>query len=247
MPPHSDNQTPRPLVSPEPGLLIWQAWEESGFFRATAEAFKTSLRRCLQWLAEKLEEEEMVAAMETAWAMSTARNEVVFNRGKPNRVQMAQCFQKMVKKVVKYRAKVRPPGASGGNSSLTTWELPPKGMVKVNMDAFGLQTPHRAGKILRIRVRQVEARWRVEEAEVAAVRYGLEKGTEAGFDRMVIESDAFGTSLWKKRIRTSRSNLGGYKSISSSVSNGTCQSCQEGGGDTVAHLIVRLSPEKEME
>ena len=82
-----------------------------------------------------MDKEDFIAIMIVAWVLWTARSEVVFNNGNPNKEVLALSFLNFFKELTTYNEKVGIIQALRETISLPSWEQPPAGLVKIDTDS----------------------------------------------------------------------------------------------------------------
>lgn len=228
-------------------------WSQSQFADLIAEAPSTSFPTMFEWVASRLNGDELRWFCTIAWAAWFCRNDKLNNNGVANPIQIAANFAKLVSDYVEYAQLVFTPAPGAARGSALGWNTPMEGHIKINSDAhiaggsgvgLGVVLRDSEGQIVAAGVRKLDARWGVEQTEVAAAKYGLQLAHRLGFPRVVLECDSMNV------VRAINDRAAGfsplmlfYEDIAKLKTSFESFSCNHVSRkcNTVAHLMARWS------
>lgn len=165
--------------------------------------------------------------------------------------QLATSFTKLVQDYMEYAQQVFIKPVHAALAGPASWSPPPTGRVKINTDAhlmngggvsLGVVLRDAQGQIIATGVKRIQARWEVEQAEVAGVKFGMQVARRMGHVEMMVESDALTV------VRSINNNITGfsplllyYEDIARMKRECVFFNCSHvrRAGNTVAHLITR--------
>jgi len=102
-----------------------------GLYNRISEAPRDSMKQLFLWVFDKTEWERLIEVAAAAWALWTARNDVVFKDRNPKNDVLAQSYVKMVKEAVDYSDRVGNYLAPRDTKPLEHWEPPLRNMLKI--------------------------------------------------------------------------------------------------------------------
>ncbi|XP_021749237.1 uncharacterized protein LOC110714988 isoform X5 [Chenopodium quinoa] len=174
-------------------------WSYSAFQDLLAYAPNSSFCDRFLWVANRLSKNELSLFCMLCGAAWFCRNARVHNELVADPSGVAANFTKMLNDYKEYAERVFRPAGSCDVAPLGTWRLPAAGNIKVNFDAhlaanniigLGVVLRDEAGSIIAAAVKRMKARWSVEQAEVAAARWGMQIAKQLGHLRIELECDA---------------------------------------------------------
>ncbi|KAL2923824.1 hypothetical protein RDABS01_015315 [Bienertia sinuspersici] len=161
-------------------------------------------------------------------------------------------FIRLVEDYVSYAHKVFKLRGHSEIRTQTSWSVPPHGWVKVNTDAYvpnngrvglGVVIRDDRGKVLVAGVRKIEAT-DVELAEAQAALYGVSLARRMGFNKVMLETDAWGVAMAVKSVAEGCSPIFLiYDDIHKFCNSFDVFQCNhvKRSGNVVAHRIARWS------
>lgn len=177
-------------------------WVSSTFYSIINEAHISSFAARLIWLASKVSNSELRSIMAITWAIWFCRNKRVHEQEHLNGTMITSGFVRIIEEHGTYVKKVHSAHCSVQPLLATTWNCPPTGMIKLNVDAhvtglyagLGVVVRDELGNLLLTATKRVDVGLEVEVAETMAARYGAQVARKFGFDSVWIENDVINVS-----------------------------------------------------
>ena len=234
--------------------LVSSIWTQSPFMQFIVDAPDHSFIERFIWLKGRMDKQGLLSCMALAWAAWSFRNSVVFNEPWSNIEISTAGFLKLVHEYVGYISKTQGPPRVLPILSRSSWCCPEEGWIKVNCDAamlgenvvgVGAVARDEHGRIIFTAIRRYEAGWSVALAESMVARFGVELAASFGYDRVVLECDAYNIvkAIALKTMGRAPIDLvvEDICHVGSSFVNFSASHVKR-GGNTVAHLMARLNP-----
>ncbi|XP_021836918.2 uncharacterized protein [Spinacia oleracea] len=227
-----------------------ETWRGSPFADLINDAPSSNFAARLLWLRSKVSREELKRIAAIAWAIWYCRNKRVYDNEQTNCPMVAASFVKMVeehgtyiKNISSYRRPTMP-------ISAMTWSCPPRGMVKINVDAhvtatyagLGVVVRDEVGKLMLIATKRVNGGLMPDAAEAMAARYGAVIARRFGYTNVWLEGDALAVA---KAVDANTKGLSPLFLIYDDIGDIGKQfsafiiSHIRRAGNTVAHLVAR--------
>ncbi|XP_021722691.1 uncharacterized protein LOC110690168 [Chenopodium quinoa] len=236
-----------------------RAWSGSDFGPLIADAPKVSFKQTLLLLDSKIDKKKLGKILAIGWAVWFCRNKWVFDKINLDVNYIAISFVKQAEEYSNYACRVFPSGGNSKPISAASWVCPPENVLKINVNAhiaaagyvgLGAVVRDHNGALILVAARKFEGVWDVEQAEAAAIRYGLQVANRFGYDNIWVESDS-----WAAIERVNKQHHGFsplclvYNDIFQLASNFSSlfTSHVKRTGNSIAHLVARWDTRDNVE
>jgi len=173
-------------------------WRKSPFRLCTNEREHVDFGAWCHKALSELNADQSGLLVTLIWGLWTIRNRWVFEK---KRASVGISLERLVDNWRRYvtameEKKVKNRGRVTGTAE---WKTPPRGVLKVNVDAsigrggkrgIGVIVRNSRGEIRMAACKRIHAEWEVDTAEAYAVLYGLQTCWEAGYRRIELETDS---------------------------------------------------------
>ncbi|KAK9665401.1 hypothetical protein RND81_14G109800 [Saponaria officinalis] len=246
----SDVETPcHAMFLCQHGHGIWMSisWRD-----LSRDAPKSSFICWLEWMPQRVDNDELCNILSLTWAAWTTRNMTLFDEDPPKVAHIMMGFSRLVADYRLYAKMVFDPYGYHLSTSPSTWIPPQLGIIKINSDAavfengevgWGAVVRDSDGHVLSLACKRFRGRCSPEIAEGGAAKFGILLAKRMGVHRVSFESDALGLVEAVRKGRLDRNSLGllvedicvilhSFDSFNSTH--------VKRGGNTIAHYAARF-------